>query len=198
MLIRIPAQANYFSWALYLLGGVLMAIGSATMFTVTPATPIANVYGYSIILGAGTGLVFNLGFTVSGVTIMAETGNGLDLQRVISMQNLSQLGFQTLSLLIGGQIFQSLSMKNLTYALSELGLSQAEIRSAIAGTRSAVFMRLSPAFQEQAIKAITDAMSRVYILSIVVSAITVICAMLMKKEKLFPTAGERMVIAGGA
>jgi hypothetical protein len=162
-----------------------MTIGSATMFTVTPATPIANVYGYSIILGAGTGLVFNLGFTVSGVTIMAETGNGLDLQRVISMQNLSQLGFQTLSLLIGGQIFQSLSMKNLTQVLSGLGLSQAEIRSAIAGTRSAVFTRLS---QEQAIMAITNAMSRIYILSIVVSVITVICAMPMKKAKLFPTA----------
>jgi hypothetical protein len=175
-----------------------MIVGSATMFTVTPSTPIANVYGYSIILGAGTGLVFNLGFTVSGVTIMAETGSGLDLQRVISMQNLSQLGFQTLSLLIGGQIFQSLSMKNLTDALSGLGLSEAEIRSAIAGTRSAVFTRLSPALQEQAILAITNAMSRVYILSIAVSAITVICAMLMKKEKLFPTAGERMLIAGGA
>jgi hypothetical protein len=165
-----------------------MTIGSATMFTMIPTTPVANVYGYSIILGAGTGLVFNLGFTVSGVTIMAETGNGLDLQRVISMQNLSQLGFQTLSLLIGGQIFQSLSMKNLTQVLSGLGLSQAEIRSAIAGTRSAVFTRLSPNRQEQAIMAITNAMSRIYILSIVVSVITVICAMPMKKAKLFPTA----------
>jgi hypothetical protein len=175
-----------------------MAIGSATMFTVTPNTPIANVYGYSVILGAGTGLVFNLGFTISGVTIMAETGNGLDLQRVISMQNLSQLGFQTMSLLIGGQIFQSLSMKNLTHVLDGLGLSQAEIRSAIAGTRSAVFTRLSPSLQEEATMAITNAMSRVYILSIAASAITVICAMLMKKEKLFPTTDQRTGIAGGA
>jgi hypothetical protein len=175
-----------------------MTIGSATMITVTPTTPVANVYGYSIILGAGTGLVFNLGFTVSGVTIMAETGNGLDLQRVMSMQNLSQLGFQTLSLLIGGQIFQSLSMKNLTWVLSGLGLSQAEIRSAIAGTRSAVFTRLSPDLQEQAIMTITNAMSRIYILSIAVSVITVICAMLMKKEKLFPTAEESTGITSGA
>ncbi|KAF2627239.1 putative efflux pump antibiotic resistance protein [Macroventuria anomochaeta] len=190
-------RVNYY-WALYLIGGVLMTIGSATMFTVTPNTPIENVYGYSIILGAGTGLVFNLGFTISGITIMAETGNGLDLQLVISMQNLSQLGFQTISLLIGGQIFQSLSMKNLTHVLSGLGLSQAEIRSAIAGTRSAVFTRLSPSLQEEAIMAITNAMSRVYILSIAASAITTICAMLMKKEKLFPTTGERTVIADGA
>jgi uncharacterized protein YutE (UPF0331/DUF86 family) len=46
--------------------------------------------------------------------------------------------------------------------------------------------------------AITNAMSRVYILSIAASAITVICAMLMKKEKLFPTTDQRTGIAGGA
>ncbi|KAF2132025.1 putative efflux pump antibiotic resistance protein [Dothidotthia symphoricarpi CBS 119687] len=190
-------RVNYY-WGLYLIGGVLMTIGSATMFTVTPDTPMANVYGYSIILGAGTGLVNNLGFTVAGVTIMAETGNGLNIQRVISMQNLSQLGFQTLSLLIGGQIFQSLSMRNLTQVFRGLGFSQAEIRSVITGTRSALFARLTPALQEEAIAAITNAMSRVYILSIAAGAITTICALLMKKEKLFPIAGEKMVIAGGA
>ncbi|PQE16379.1 MFS drug efflux transporter protein [Rutstroemia sp. NJR-2017a BVV2] len=186
-------RVNYY-WVLYLVGGVLMTIGSATMFTVNPDTPIANIYGYSIILGAGTGLVFNLGFTVSGVTIMAKTGNGLDVQRVISMQNLSQLGFQTMSLLIGGQIFQSLSMRKLTYILGGLGLSQTEIRSAIAGTSSPIFAHLSPIVQKEAIAAITSAMSRVYILSIAVSAVTAICAILMKKEKLFPTPGKKIVI----
>jgi hypothetical protein len=114
------------------------------MFTVTPETNVANVYGFSIILGAGTGLVFNLGFTVASLTIIVKTGNGLDLQRVISMQNLSQLEFQTLSFLIGGQIFQSPSFKNISRALSCMRLSKAEIRIAVTGTRSAVFMRLSP------------------------------------------------------
>jgi hypothetical protein len=93
-------------------------------------------------------------------------------------------------LLIGDQIFQILSMKNLIRVLSGLGLSQAEIRSAIARTRSAVITRLSPDLQEQAIMATTNAMSRICILNTGVSVITVICAMLMKKEKLFPTAEE--------
>lgn len=168
------------------------------MFTVDTGTPVANVYGYSIILGAGTGLVFNLGFTVSGVTIMTETGSGLDLQRVISMQNLSQLGFQTLSLLIGGQIFQSLAMRNLKQALGGLGFSQQDIRNAITGTRSALFSHLSPAVQEDAIAAITNAMSRVYILSIAAGAIMTISALLMKKEKLFSNTAESTIIAGGA
>ncbi|KAK6837902.1 hypothetical protein PG987_006183 [Apiospora arundinis] len=190
-------RVNYY-WILYLIGGVFMTVGGAAMFTVTPETLSANVYGYSIILGAGTGLVFNLGFTVSGVTIMAKTGNGLDLQRVISMQNLSQLGFQTLSLLIGGQIFQSLSFKNLSRVLGDMGLSDQEIRSGITGTRSALFSRLSPEVQQEAIAAITDAMSRVYILSIVTGAITAICALPMKKEKLFPSGAQKVAIAGGA
>ncbi|KFY25267.1 hypothetical protein V493_04729 [Pseudogymnoascus sp. VKM F-4281 (FW-2241)] len=185
-------------WALYLVGGVLMTVGSATMFTVDIDTSMANVYGYSILLGAGTGLVFQAAYTVGGVKTMLRTGSGLDVQRVISMLNLSQLGLQMGSLLIGGQIFQSLAMKNLTHALRGLGLSQQDLRRAIAGTQSTLFASLSPSMKKQAITAITNAMSRVYIISITAGAITVICAMLMKKERLFPAAAPAMVIAGGA
>lgn len=190
--------ADYYSWALYLVGGVLMTVGSATMFTVDIDTSMANVYGYSILLGAGTGLVFQAAYTVGGVKTMLRTGSGLDVQRVISMLNLSQLGLQMGSLLIGGQIFQSLAMKNLTHALRGLGLSQQDLRRAIAGTQSTLFASLSPSMKKQAITAITNAMSRVYIISITAGAITVICAMLMKKERLFPAAAPAMVIAGGA
>ena len=198
MLLLASVQADCVSWALYLVGGILMTIGGASLFTVSSDTSIANVYGYSIIIGAGTGLVFNLGFTVSGVTTMERTGNGLDVQRVISMQNLSQLGFQTLSLLIGGQMFQSLSVQNLSRVLGPLGYSQGEIRNAVAGTRSVLFQRLSPAVQEDAVAAIINALSRVFALSIATGGVTVICAMLMKKEKLFKTAQDKMVVAGEA
>jgi hypothetical protein len=186
------------SWILYLVGGILMAIGGGTFVTVTTDTALSNVYGYSIIMGAGTGLVFNLGFTVSGVTIMEETGNGLDVQRVISMQNLSQLGFQTLSLLIGGQMFQSLSIGNLSHVLGPLGFTRGEIRNAVAGTRSVLFEQLAPAIQQEATTAITEALSRVYILSIATGAITAICATLMKKEKLFKNTNEHIAVAAGA
>ncbi|KAK6078467.1 MFS drug efflux [Seiridium cupressi] len=181
---------NYY-WVLYLVRGILMTVGSATMYTVKPSTPMANVYGYSIILGAGTGLVFNLGFTVASVTVMTKTGSSLDIQHVLSMQNLSQLGFQRMSLLIGGQIFQSLSMRNLTQVFDGLGFSQADIRNAITGTQSTLFTSLSPSLQGQAISAVTSAMSQVYVLSIAASVITVISAMLMKKERLFPAAAGK-------
>lgn len=125
-----------------------------------------------------------------------RTGSGLDVQRVISMLNLSQLGFQLGSLLIAGQFFQSVAMKNLTAVLQGLGFSIQEIRGVIAGTQSTMFSSLSPSIQKQAIVAITDAMSRVYIVSTAAGAVTVICAVLLKKERLFAAAGPAIVVAG--
>jgi hypothetical protein len=165
-----------------------MTVGAATMFTVGSDTPKANVYGYSVLLGIGTGLSFQAAYTVGGVRTMMRTGSGLDVQRVISMLNLSQLGFQLGSLLIGGQVFQSVATKNLTRVLHGLGFSQEDIRSAITGTQSTLFASLSPSMKKQAILAITNAMSRVYIISISASAVVVVCAILMKKERLFAAA----------
>lgn len=186
------------SWALYLFGGILMLTGSAAMYTINIDTDMSNVYGYSVLLGAGTGLIFQAGYTVGGVKTMMRTGSGADVQRVISMLNLSQLGFQMGSLLIGGQIFQSLAMKNLTRVLNGQGFSQEQIRGAVAGTASTLFGLLSPDLKQAAISAIVDAISKVYIISVAAGAITIVCAVVMKKERLFPKeAAPNMVLAGG-
>lgn len=125
-------HADHFSWTLYPVGGILMTIGAATMvFAVGTETFVASVYGFSIMLGAGTGLTLQAGYTVGGVKTMMKTGSGLDVQRAISMLNLSQLGFQMGSLLIGGQIFRSVAVKNLSHVLQGLGFSRQEITSAI-------------------------------------------------------------------
>lgn len=183
----------------YLTGGLLMVAGAAAMFTVTPDVAPANVYGYSILLGAGTGMVFNAGYTVGGVKTMIRTGSGLDVQRVISMLNLSQLGFQMGSLLIGGQIFQSCARRYLAQALSSAGsFSPAQINDIIAGSHSTLFDSLSTEYQQAATAAITQAIGRVYIFSIAAGAVVAVCGALMKKETLFPASAPPMVIAGGA
>ncbi|KAF7553133.1 hypothetical protein G7Z17_g3845 [Cylindrodendrum hubeiense] len=183
-------KINYY-WTIYLAGGILMTIGSATMYTVNTNTPTSHVYGYSILLGAGTGIVSNLGFTVASITMLQQTGSGLDVQRVSSMQNLSQLGWQLISLLIGGQMMQGLSFRNLSKVLNGMGFSEQEIRQAAAGTSSQLFDSLSSSVQKQAIEAITDALSKVYILSIISGAAMVLVAIFLPKERLFPKATER-------
>jgi hypothetical protein len=88
-------------------------------------------------------------------------------------------------------------MKNLTHVLRGQGFSQADIRRAIAGAQSTLFEKLSPEIKDQATAGITAAMSRVYIISIAAGAFTVICAAVMKKERLFSGAPPP-AIAGGA
>lgn len=165
-----------------------MTAGSAPMFTVGAETPMANVYGYSILLGAGAGLLVNSGYTVGGIKTTLRTGSGEDVQSVISMLNLSQLGSQLVALLIAGQVFQSLAMANLTGVLNGQGFSQQDIRGAIAGAKSTLFESLTSEMKGSAIDAIMDAIKNVYIISIVAGACAVVSSLLLKRERLFPTA----------
>lgn len=166
------------------------------MHTVTPTTSAANIYGYSILLGAGTGLIFNAGYTVGGVKTMIRTGSGLDVQRAISMLNLSQIGFNMASLLIGGQIFQSYARRNLERVLVGSGFDGTEIGSIIAGSHSVLFEGLSEQMKEAVVRGITEAIGRVYIFSVVAGGVIVVCAVLMKKERLFPAATLPVAITG--
>lgn len=116
-----------------------MTSGAPLLSTVDPYTSLGHIYGFSILIGAGAGLTFQLGYIVGGVKTLLQTGSGKSVQHVISVLNLAQLGFQLLTLLKGGQIFQSVAMENLSQALSDLRYSQEELRALITGTQSRVY-----------------------------------------------------------
>lgn len=169
-----------------------MTVGAALMYTVKTSSPSANIYGYSVLIAIGSGLTYQAGYAIAGVKVSLLGWSGKDIQSAISLQNISQIGGTLLSLLISGQVFQSIARNNLKHALSGDGFSDVDISSAIAGTQSAVFDRLSPKQAESVTQAITDAMRRVYILSIAAGALSLVSALLMKKERLLgvkPTAG---------
>lgn len=171
-----------------------MTVGGALMYTVKISSPSANIYGYSILIAIGSGLTYQAGYAIAGVKVSLLGWSGKDVQSAISLQNISQIGGTLLSLLLSGQVFQSLARNNLKSALSGEGFSDADINSAIAGTQSAVFDRLNPQQAESATQAITDAMRRVYILSITAGALSLVSALLMKKERLF---GVKATAGGG-
>lgn len=169
-----------------------MTVGSALMYTVDIDTHAGNVYGYSILLAVGSGLTFQAGYTLAGIKPSLKGWSAKDVQGAISLQNISQIGGTLLSLLISGQIFQSLAFKNLEKVLGGQGFTIAQIRSAVAGTQSTLFQELSPELAAASTQAITEAIRRVYILSISTGGVSIIAALLMKKERLFG------IPAGGA
>lgn len=171
-----------------------MTVGGALMYTVKISSPSGNIYGYSVLIAVGSGLTYQAGYAIAGVKVSLKGWSSKDVQSAMSLQNISQIGGTLLSLLLSGQVFQSLARKNLEHALSGGGFSDMDIRSAIAGTQSTLFDRLSPQQAESATQAITDAMSRVYILSITAGALSLVSALMMKKERLF---GVKTAAGGG-
>lgn len=181
-------------WALYLVTGVLMTLGGALMYTVTSTSSAATIYGYSILLAIGSGLTFQAGYAIAGVKASQKGWSSTDIQRAVSLQNISQIGGTLLTLLICGQIFQSLAALNLGDALGGQGFSAADIRGAVTGVHSEVFRTLSPELVVRATEAITEAMRKIYVLSILAGALSLISALFMKKERLF---GMKAGVGGG-
>lgn len=103
----------------------------------------------------------------------------------ISLQNISQIGGTLLCLLISGQIFQSLAFSDLRAVLDPEGYSDWDSRTVVAGTQSYIFEQLSNRLERESTKAITQAISRVYAIGIAAGGLSLIAALLMKKERLF-------------
>ena len=172
-----------------------MTIGSSLLFTVSIHTNPGNIYGYSVLVAIGSGLTCSTGYSIAGIKASLKGGLAVDVQSATSMQNIWQVGLGTMgSLIISGQIFQSYAFRNLKSVLASLDLSDAEIHNAVSGTQSATFQSLSPALTAKAIEAITKAISKTYILGMVIGVLAVFASLAMKWERLF---GMTSHIGGG-
>jgi hypothetical protein len=85
----------------YLASGVLMTAGAALLVAaLDPArgsrASEAEVYGYTVLMGFGTGLTVTVGYTVAGLVVAG--GGGEEVGSAVTLQNVSQLGGTVVSL----------------------------------------------------------------------------------------------------
>ena len=164
---------------LYVISSIFILISGGLFYTLTPETPKANVYGYSILTGIGAGLVCQTGYSIA--TVKAPSSDAVN---AISLQNVSQIGSTVIGLVISGQVFQSVAFRNLSSVLAGMGFSSEEIRSAVAGTTSVIFESLEGAVREEAVAAITGSLDMVFTLVIVAGGLTLFAGLGMRREKL--------------
>lgn len=155
------------------------------MYTIDLDSPASHVYGYSILLAFGSGITANIGLAVAGIKVSLDGGGVKEVQDVMSLQTICTVGGTMIPLLISVQVFQSCALKSLTLVLKGNGLTQAELRSLIGGAGSVVFTKLTEAEKLSATGAITEAISKVYILGIVTGGLVLVGSLLMKWERLF-------------
>ena len=160
-------------------------IGQALLYTTTSTTSSSAVYGYSVLAGIGAGAFIQASFSVAQATVGEEL-----IPVAIGYITCAQVGGGTIALAIANAVFLNRASKSIAVILPTTPIE--EIQAAIAGAGSDFIRSLNAETQAKVLNAIVNAMSRVYILGITAGALTIILALVMKREKLF------MKAAGGA
>lgn len=164
----------YMPW--YLVGGCLSLVGSVLMYTIKYRTPTSSIYGYMVILGIGGGMYAQASFAVAQGKAKPH-----EIPVATGFISLAQLTGGTIALAISNSVFLSRASEGISAVVPNA--SKQSVQSAISGASSQFFQKLDPGVKEAVLEAVTNAISRVYILPITGAAMSIGLAVLMPREK---------------
>ncbi|KAH8912069.1 MFS general substrate transporter [Coniochaeta sp. PMI_546] len=166
---------------MYIVSGLFITLGGALLYGfLDPDAKIPNIYGFTVIIAVGAGITLQISYAVASLKVGQE-----DEGDAISLQNVAQIGGTVIALVIAGQVFQSGAVHNLKEVLAGQGFSDADIQAAVAGAQSVVFEKVTGALRDAAIRAITSAMKKSFILVIVAGAVVTVSGAALRFERLF-------------
>ncbi len=149
------------------------------MYTVTASTSASAIYGFTVLIAMGAGIGSQAAYSIAPVKVHPSK-----ISDSIGFINVAQIGGVVLALSISGAVFQNTAFGSLTKVLAGLGFNEQDIRSAVAGSKSAVFERMSVEVRSRATEAIVQAIGKTYTLVVVAGAVALVSAVLMKRERL--------------
>ncbi|KAH6695438.1 major facilitator superfamily domain-containing protein [Plectosphaerella plurivora] len=162
----------------YIVGSVLTMAGSVLLSRIAPDTPQAQIYGFEILIGIGTGCCVQAGYAVIQALVPpAELAFG------ISFMMLSQLSGIAFGLAIAGAVFVNGAMTSLSLNLPHA--SHEELQMMLSGTSGSYYSSLTDSARELAIDAIVKALQKVFIPTYVGAALGLVLSCLFTKRKLF-------------
>jgi MFS family permease len=172
---------------LYLVGGCFVVIGSALMYTIDQDDSESRVYGYTVLIGVGTGL-----FSQTGYAIAQAAVDRANVAPAIGFISTAQFVGISLSLALANAILLNGSQSEIQQILPDVSL--ADIQGAILGARSGLVQNLAPDVQRRVLGAIGNAIDQTYILVIAGGALAAAMSLAMRREKLL--GGAAASIAG--
>ena len=160
----------YMPW--YLFGGALILTGSSLMCksaaastnfllsddqsdTLDSNTSASAVYGYSVLIGIGSGSFLQASYGVSQALVPPE-----EIPNAIGFISIGQSLGVVLFLSVAGTIFSNEAIKAVTPIL--VGVSETEVEGAIAGTSSGIFETLDRVTRVRVVEAVIQSLDKVY------------------------------------
>ncbi|CZR61051.1 related to aflatoxin efflux pump AFLT [Phialocephala subalpina] len=176
--IAMPFVGYYYPF--YIVSGILTTTGGALMYTVNEGTSTSAIYGYSVLIAVGAGLIAQAAYSI--VPTKVRPGQVSD---AIGFINVAQIGGITISLSVSGDVFQNTAFNGLKKVLSGMEFSEADISAAVAGSQSKVFERMSEEVRNRAIEKIVESIDATYGLVITAGAVVVVTSLWLRRERLF-------------
>ena len=161
----------------YVFGGLCLTAGGAAMYTVRAHTPTANIIGYSILLGIGqvTSMApYDL------VTMLVPRDR---IPEAIQFLNISQGSSQLIGLAVASLIFQTGTFSGLKHVLADMGYSDGEIRTAVAGARSTILQEVTPELRDRAIGVIVHNIDNVWLMVVAGGALYMVSSLFLSRSR---------------
>ncbi|KAJ5257134.1 Major facilitator superfamily domain general substrate transporter [Penicillium angulare] len=168
----------YMPW--YLVGGILVVIGGALMFTVDTATSVSSIYGYTVLIGIGAGLFCQGSFSIGQAIVKPEI-----VAASIGFISTGQISGTTLALALANAVFLNKSEDGIMAILPNTPI--AEIQQTITEARSTLFDNLSADDRQRVMDVIVSALSSTYALVITAGLLVTVLSLLLKRDRLFVT-----------
>ena len=177
----VMSKTGYYTpW--YLWGGILIVIGSALMYTVDDSASNSRIYGYTVLLAAGSGAYTQASFSVAQVKVKP-----FEIPLAIGFISMAQIGGATIALAIANSVFLNQATSGILAILPTTPV--ATVQGAIAGAGSTFFQNLDPSVKTEVLNVVTTAISKIYILAMTAGALTIVLIPFMGWDKLFLKAG---------
>ena len=178
-----PKFGVYMPW--YVVSASFALIGGALMYSLVDiSTSNSTIYGFSILVAIGAGLTQQSAYSIAPAKVEPHR-----VPDAVGFINTAQISGIVFALTITSTVFQNIGFQHLRSALAGLGFTPEELRAALAGAKSTVFITAPDSAKLAAIEGIIKAINDGYILVITAGAVSLVCALLMKREKLFMEAG---------
>jgi hypothetical protein len=154
----------------------LALIGASLFHVVDLNTPVANLYGYSILVGLGTGMFVQAGFSVAQAKVPAD-----QIAAATGFIALGQLVGPVITLSVAGTVLINTAASGLEALLPDVPVGV--IKNAIAGTAGELLSTLDDEMRTKALEVIADSIGKVYILAIAAMAVGFVCSVLLRHER---------------
>lgn len=166
---------HYMPW--FLASGIFTTVGGALLYTSSTSLPNANVYGYSTLVGIGM-TAYQAAYSVVPTKV-----RGNQIAEAIQFVNVGQQGSTMIALTVGNTVYQNVAYNKLLPILVPAGYSFVDVTAAMAGARSTVLQSAPEDVRSAALNVLVEAIDDAYTLVIAAGALLVICALLMRRER---------------